>query len=170
MRYEGEATGAQRLATRSVEILKTATSSIGKGRELPANDEIVPAPAPAPQPPVRTAPGVDRSPSVLGASIEITGTIVTPNDVHIHGKLTGDVRAATLTVWEGGFVAGEVVADTVIVHGTVEGRILGAKVQLNPGAVVRGDIIHTALGVDSAALFEGVSKRSQDPASEAKKR
>jgi len=168
MRYEGEVNGAQRLANRSVELLKTATSSLGK-RE-PADEIVMPPPAPALQPAPAAKPAVDRSPSVLGANIEITGSVVTPNDVNIYGKITGDVRAATLTVWEGGVVAGEIVAETVIVHGTVEGRILGTKVQLHPGAVVRGDIIHSALGVDSAAFFEGASKRSQDPMAEAKKR
>jgi cytoskeletal protein CcmA (bactofilin family) len=105
--------------------------------------------------------------SIVAINVEITGSITSQEDVHVHGRVEGSVRASSITVCQGGVVRGDVVAQTVIVHGTVEGRIFGQKVQLAPAAAVRGDIVHTSLGVDMAASFEGASRRSQDPQAEA---
>lgn len=98
----------------------------------------------------------------------MTGSLVSHHELHIYGAVEGNVRAGDLTIFAGGSVKGEVIAESVLVHGAVEGRIYSKKVQLCAGAVVRGDIIHSSLGVDSGSTFEGVSKRSQDPQAEAK--
>src|SRR6185295_4662433 len=102
-------------------------------------------------------------PSVIAANVELTGSINTPDELHIYGTVEGNVRASMLTICEGGAVKGEVAAQTVMVHGTVEGKIFAQKVQLCVGATVRGDIVHGALGIDTMATFEGLSKRSQNP-------
>jgi cytoskeletal protein CcmA (bactofilin family) len=114
--------------------------------------------------------GGGTGPSVLSLKMEIIGSITTTDELHIHGKVEGNVRASALTICEGGTVKGDVVAESVVVHGMIEGRIFAQKVQLRAGADVRGDITHTALGIDPAAVFEGMSKRSQDPMAEAQSR
>lgn len=105
-------------------------------------------------------------PSILSLKIEITGSITTTEELHIYGTVDGNVRAAALTICEGGSVKGEVVAETVVVYGTVEGRIYGKKIELRAGADVRGDITHSGLGIDTSANFEGMVKRSQNPLAE----
>jgi cytoskeletal protein CcmA (bactofilin family) len=107
-------------------------------------------------------------PSVISSSVEMTGSLTSPNELHIYGAVDGNVRAADLTIFAGGSVKGEVVAENVLVHGTLDGRIHAKKVQLCAGAVVRGDIVHTSLGVDTGSTFEGVSKRSENPMAEMK--
>jgi cytoskeletal protein CcmA (bactofilin family) len=120
--------------------------------------------------PARAPSNGGTGPSVLSLKMEVMGSITTTDELHIHGKVEGNVRASALTICEGGSVKGEVVAESVVVHGVIEGRIFAQKVQLRAGAEVRGDITHTALGIDTAAVFEGMSKRSQDPLAEAQSR
>lgn len=119
--------------------------------------------------PVRThAPtGPGAGPSILSLKMEIVGSITTTDELHIYGTVEGNVRAAALTVCEGGSVKGDVAAETVIVQGVVEGRIFGKRVELRSTADVRGDITHNGLGIDTAAAFEGYSKRADNPIAEA---
>jgi cytoskeletal protein CcmA (bactofilin family) len=107
-------------------------------------------------------------PSVISSNVEMTGSLTSPNELHIYGAVDGNVRAADLTIFAGGSVKGEVIAENVLVHGTVDGRIQAKKVQLCAGAVMRGDIVHASLGVDTGSTFEGVSKRSENPMAEMK--
>jgi cytoskeletal protein CcmA (bactofilin family) len=115
-----------------------------------------------------TPPPTHAGPSVLSANVEMTGSLNSPDALHIYGAINGNVRAADLTIFAGGSVKGDVIAESVLVHGSIEGHIHAKKVQLCSGAVVRGDIVHASLGVDVASTFEGVSKRSDNPAADAK--
>ena len=101
----------------------------------------------------------DRGPSVISHSVQLTGSIETPDELHIYGTIKGNVRAAALVIFKGGVVKGEVVADSVTVHGEIEGSIQGKKVHLVSTATVRGDIFHDVIGIDPGAQFEGASKR-----------
>jgi len=103
--------------------------------------------------------GADRVPSVISHSVQLTGSIETPDELHIYGTIKGNVRASALVIFKGGIVKGEVVADAVTVHGSVEGSIQGKKVHLVSTALVRGDIFHDVIGIDPGAQFEGASKR-----------
>ena len=121
-------------------------------------------------PPVRSshaATGPGAGPSILSLKMEIVGSITTTDELHIYGTVDGNVRAAALTICEGGSVKGDVAAETVVVQGAIEGRIFGKRVELRSTAQVRGDITHSGLGIDTSAGFEGYSKRSENPIAEA---
>jgi cytoskeletal protein CcmA (bactofilin family) len=145
-----------------------AAAGLGKGKPngtplVLSTKDIVETPAPA------SAPSASHTgPSVISANVEMTGSLSSPNELHIYGAVEGNVRAASLTIFAGGSVKGEVTAEYVLVHGVVDGRIHAKKVQLCSGAVMRGDIVHGSLGIDTGSTFEGVAKRSQDPLAEAK--
>ena len=165
--------------TTSFDRLKAATGLARSSQSEPG------APATAPVPPVSTAPAaappvlpaqdkVDTpplahaSPSILSANVELNGTLNAPTALHVYGAVKGDVRAADLAVFPGGSIKGDVVAESVVVHGSIEGDIQAKKVQLCSGAFVRGDIMHASLGIDVAATFEGISKRSDNQAADMK--
>lgn len=147
--------GARR-APDSFEFLKQA-AGFAKNKTT----EVVMTPIP------KAPPGTKKSslPSVISLNVELGGQIVSPEELHIFGTIEGDVRATSLVVCTGGTVRGEVVADSVTVQGTVDGRIHGHSVQICAGGVVRGDIIHSELGIDKGGIFEGASRRTQDPMS-----
>ena len=59
--------------------------------------------------------------SVISINVEMSGTIVSPDELHIAGKIEGKVRASSITIRASGTIKGDVVAETVIVYGRVEG-------------------------------------------------
>jgi cytoskeletal protein CcmA (bactofilin family) len=114
-----------------------------------------------------SASRADSGPSVISRSVQMTGSIETPEELHIYGTIKGNVRASSLIIFKGGTVNGEVVAETVTVHGSVDGSIQAKKVHLVATATVRGDIFHDLIGIDPGAQFEGSSKRMPAQAIEA---
>jgi cytoskeletal protein CcmA (bactofilin family) len=138
---------ARRTASQSVTLFKSA-AGFKKPEEQPAMP-IAPANEAAPRADVIT----------ITKSTEMKGSIATPDELQIHGKIEGDVHAAKITIGATGVVMGDVVAETVVIHGAVEGRVHGQHVRLWAGATVKGEIAHGSLGIDTAAVFEGSVKR-----------
>ena len=167
MGYPGNSTPSDHAGNRtSFGRLKAATG-LGKGK--PANGApLVLSAQDVLETPAAAAAVSHAGPSILSANVEMAGSLSSPTELHIYGAVDGNVRAADLTIFAGGSVKGDVVAESVLVHGTVDGRIHAKKVQLCCGAIVRGDIVHASLGVDTGSTFEGVSKRSENPAAEAR--
>ena len=155
--------GVRRTAAESFNKLKGAAFSMGRHQDAPtaANSNTSAAQAAA-----RKKAGVPAA-SVLSINVEIAGTVVAPDELHVFGTIEGNVRAQSLTVCPGGLIRGEVVADSITVQGGIEGRIHGSTVQIAAGGSVRGDIIHAALGIDQAGIFEGASRRTQNPMADA---
>lgn len=135
-------------------FLKDATQAKGKYPEGSTAWAEAPTAEPA-----RPSPG----PSVISVNVEMTGSLNSPDELHIYGTVDGNVRAGSLTICTGGTVKGDLIAETIIIHGTVEGRINGQDVRLCAGALVTGEITHCSLGIDTAAIFEGTVKRIERP-------
>jgi cytoskeletal protein CcmA (bactofilin family) len=105
----------------------------------------------------------DTTPSLISANLYIVGNLKSEGEIQIDGTVDGDVAAHLLTVGEKAKIAGEVVADEIIVRGLVQGRIRARRVQLSKTARVRGDIWHELLAIDSGAFVEGHCKRTDKP-------
>jgi cytoskeletal protein CcmA (bactofilin family) len=95
------------------------------------------------------------SPSIIGANCSLTGDIVSDGEVHIDGKVIGDVRCAVLVIGEDGGVTGEINAETVRVLGAVTGQITARAVELAKTAHILGDITHDSLAVEAGAYVDG---------------
>jgi cytoskeletal protein CcmA (bactofilin family) len=89
----------------------------------------------------------------------MVGSIITAEELLVHGRVEGDIRAAKIVVCAGGVVKGHLTADVIIIHGAVEGRIDGHDVMLCGEASVNAEITHHTLGIDRTAGFEGSVKR-----------
>jgi cytoskeletal protein CcmA (bactofilin family) len=143
----GAVQNVRRTASHSVTLLRAATG-MSNGRPAAANE---PSAEPAP---------LRSPPSIISAHTELTGSINTTDELHVYGKVKGDVRAAAITVCAGAVIEGDLTAETIVIDGAVEGRIEGQHVLLRGGAVVSGEIVHGSLGIDTAAVFEGSIKRA----------
>jgi len=97
--------------------------------------------------------------SILAADCRLTGDISSDGEVHIDGRLDGDVMCKTLTVGETGVVTGKIGAEIVRILGSVNGQLKAHSVELGPTARVVGDITHASLGVDAGAYVQGVFTR-----------
>lgn len=107
------------------------------------------------------------APSIIGEDLTITGNIISKGEVQVDGDVQGDVYCATLIVGDRGRVSGAVVAEETTIHGRVSGSINALQVTLESNSHVEGDICHSALKLEHGAFFEGQSRRSDDPLSQA---
>jgi cytoskeletal protein CcmA (bactofilin family) len=105
--------------------------------------------------------------SVIGADIVITGNIEATVDLHIEGRVSGDVRCATLILGESSSVNGHIYAARVKVSGTVEGAIDTRDLAIEATAKVSGEISYERLRVANGGVIEGtMTRKIPDPSAE----
>lgn len=138
----------RRTASQPMTMLRAVTGMTG-GRTTETASTSEPAPSATTRPNTTT----------ISASTEIKGSLTTTDMIEIRGTIEGDVRAAAITVCQGGKVKGDLTADAITVQGHAEGRLQAQDVRLQSGASVMGEIVHGSLGIDTAAEFEGTIKR-----------
>lgn len=97
--------------------------------------------------------------SFIGPEMSVTGDIAAGGDVHVDGKILGDVRCASLTLGETGEIRGNIVAETARLAGLVDGAVEAGTLTLDHSARITGDILYETLTVNSGADVEGRFKR-----------
>lgn len=107
------------------------------------------------------------SPSIIGEDLTIVGNTSSTGEIHVQGKIQGDIHCATLIVGPSAEISGGVVAEDVTVQGRVMGSIRGERVSLQSSSHVEGDVFHKSLAIEQGAYFEGKSRRSENPVAEA---
>jgi cytoskeletal protein CcmA (bactofilin family) len=103
------------------------------------------------------------TPSIVSADMVITGTISSPGDIQIDGRIEGNVRSVGLVIGEQAEIHGDIYAENVTIRGKVNGIVHARKVILASTSRVEGDIVHEAFAVESGAFFEGNIRHSDDP-------
>lgn len=93
--------------------------------------------------------------SVIGTGILVTGNIEAEVDLHIEGRVVGDVRCATLILGERGNVTGSIFAERVRVSGSVEGGIETTDLAIEASAKVKGDVTYSRLRIANGGVIAG---------------
>ena len=101
--------------------------------------------------------------SCIGSDMSIVGNVECKGTAQIFGRIDGELRASDLVISDGAQVEGNVVAQDVTVCGRVKGTIRADRVKLQKGGAVEGDIFHRSLSIDENSLFEGSSRRVENP-------
>lgn len=104
-------------------------------------------------------PGPDLI-SVIGTDILVTGNIEAEVDLHIEGRVVGDVRCATLILGEKSSIRGRIFANRVRVSGTVEGAIQTVELAIEAAARVKGNVIYSRLRVANGGVLDGRVRHS----------
>ena len=68
--------------------------------------------------------------STIGEDLTITGNVTSKGELHVNGRVQGDVHCAALVLGENAQVEGNVVAQDVMVHGRLIGSVRALKVML----------------------------------------
>jgi cytoskeletal protein CcmA (bactofilin family) len=102
--------------------------------------------------------------SCIGSDMSIVGNIACNGPAQVFGRIEGEFRASDLLIGDGAQVEGNVIAQEVTVCGRVKGTIRAVRVRLRDGGAVEGDIFHRSLSIDENSLFEGSSRRVENPA------
>jgi cytoskeletal protein CcmA (bactofilin family) len=110
-------------------------------------------------PPTRPKAQRGRGPSIVAADLHIVGNVSTEGELHIDGRIDGDVEGHAVTIGESGYVDGHIETQAITIRGIVRGSIRARRVHLVTGCKVIADITHDALTVDEGASFEGHCRR-----------
>jgi cytoskeletal protein CcmA (bactofilin family) len=124
------------------------------GRSMPPHDQVRARSEPA------TEAGMA---SCIGSDMSIIGKIDCNGPAQVFGRIEGELRASQLLISDGAQVQGSIIAQDVTVCGRVKGTIRAVRVKLQNGGVVEGDIFHRSLSIDENSLFEGSSRRVENP-------
>jgi cytoskeletal protein CcmA (bactofilin family) len=81
----------------------------------------------------------------------------------VFGRIKGEVRASDLLIGDGAQIEGSVIAQDVTVCGRVKGTIRAVRVKQQDSGAVEGDIFHKSLSIEENSLFEGSSRRVENP-------
>src|SRR5690348_12330408 len=82
----------------------------------------------------------DRTTSLIGPEVRITGNLISKGELRIDGEIEGDIRGVRLIIGEQARVTGNVAAEDVIVLGQVMGSVRGLRVSLQSASQVQGDV------------------------------
>jgi cytoskeletal protein CcmA (bactofilin family) len=138
------AANADELIARTVQPLHTVVEQVASG----------------PEPTATRKTGRD---SCIGSEMSIVGNIECNGPAQVFGRIEGEVRASDLLVGDGATIDGSVIAQNVIVCGRIKGTIRAVRVKLQNNGAVEGDIFHRSLSIDENSLFEGSSRRVENP-------
>lgn len=121
----------------------------------PNEDKTNTASAPARQQNAAKPAARSAEPSIVSASLKITGNLESDAEIQLDGTVEGDVRGKVVTVGEGANITGSVYGETVNVAGTIDGKIEGRTVVIGKTAHTTGDIVHETLQVEAGAYVDG---------------
>ena len=93
--------------------------------------------------------------SVLGADLSIKGDLSAQADLHIDGKIEGDVDCTSLVQGETSAIHGAVRAKTARLSGTVHGSIEASELVILKSARIHGDVAYDALTIEQGAQVDG---------------
>ena len=108
----------------------------------------------------------DSSPlsiSTIGEDLTITGNVTSTGELHLDGRIHGDVHCVALVLGETARLKGNVVAEDVMVRGHLIGSVRALRVMLQSQAHVEGNLFHKSLAIEQGTHFEGESRPSENP-------
>ena len=93
--------------------------------------------------------------SVLGPDIAINGDLTATADLHLDGKINGDIKCAALVQGEASEVTGMVVAESARIAGRIKGSISADILVIQKTARIEGDVSYGSLTIEEGAQVEG---------------
>lgn len=136
------------------------------GKIKPGGDHRDPPPSQQPHRPIvapQASPYAHEGLTSIGSDITIVGKLVGKGIVELFGRIDGELHASDVMIGEGAHVEGNIYAQELTVGGHVKGTIHAVQVKLLGTAQVIGDVFHRSLSMDENAMFEGSSRREENP-------
>lgn len=93
--------------------------------------------------------------SIIASDVEIVGNVTARVDLHIDGKVQGDVSCGNLVQGEGSIIAGKVIAESAKLSGHVEGSIEANDLVIESTARIMGDVVYSNLTIAPGGQIDG---------------
>ena len=93
--------------------------------------------------------------SFIGPEVLVSGDLATDAQLHVDGRIDGNVRCSQLVQGEAGIIAGNIQAEEARIAGTVEGQVNVRTLFVEASAKILGDVAYETLSIDAGAQIEG---------------
>lgn len=93
--------------------------------------------------------------SFIGPEALVSGDLASDAQLHIEGRVDGNVRCAQLVQGSAGTIAGNIHADEARIAGTVEGKVFVGTLFVEASARIQGDVAYETISIDAGAQIEG---------------
>jgi cytoskeletal protein CcmA (bactofilin family) len=93
--------------------------------------------------------------SFIGSEVIISGDLATDAQLHVDGRIDGNVRCAQLIQGADGIISGNILADEARLAGTVEGTVSASSIAVEASARILGDISYDTISIEAGARIEG---------------
>ena len=102
--------------------------------------------------------------SMIGPDVAITGDLTASADLHVDGRVTGDIACASLVQGEASEIEGAIVAESARLSGRVTGSVTVRELTVMKSARIEGDVRYDSLTIEQGAQVEGHFAHSREPA------
>lgn len=106
--------------------------------------------------------------SVLGADVVIKGDVTATADLHVDGRIEGNVHCGNLAQGTDSRIFGSVTAETARIAGTIEGGVHARQITVERSARIIGDVEYETIAIENGGHVEGRMKHlgpAESPAS-----
>ena len=93
--------------------------------------------------------------SVIGADVTIKGDISASTELHVDGRIEGDIACDSLVQGETSVIEGAVSAEVARLAGKISGSISARQLVVLKSARIDGDVHYDALTIEQGAQVEG---------------
>ena len=93
--------------------------------------------------------------SVIGSDITITGNITATADLHIDGRVEGDIRCGSLVQGADSRIIGAVKADSARLGGHIDGSVSVRQLTIERAGRITGDVEYETIAIESGASIDG---------------
>lgn len=98
--------------------------------------------------------------SVISADVVITGNIAASADLHIDGRVDGDVQCGTLIQGPDSRIAGAVIAESARLGGAIDGSVAVRQLTIERSARIVGDVHYETISIEIGASVDGHLKHN----------
>lgn len=93
--------------------------------------------------------------SVIGADVVVTGNVRASADLHIEGRIDGDLDCGNLVVGSDATIQGQVRADSARIAGKIDGAVSIRQLTVEAGARITGDVEYETISLETGAHVDG---------------
>ncbi|MBN8806977.1 MAG: polymer-forming cytoskeletal protein [Sphingomonas sp.] len=93
--------------------------------------------------------------SVLGADVVVTGNVRATADLHVEGRIEGDVDCGNLVLGAEATIKGQVRGETARLAGAIEGSVAIRQLTIEASARITGDVEYEAISIENGARIDG---------------
>lgn len=93
--------------------------------------------------------------SFFARDVVVEGDVTSGAQIHVEGRIAGNVRCARLCQSESGTIAGDILADEARIAGEVEGTVSAGTLVVEASARITGDVTYETISIAAGARIDG---------------